>query len=150
MVKKLAESNNVNYNGNILAFDFGEKKIGVAVGNSITKTARPLETILKIKKIERNQIIDRLLKEWGPSLLVVGLPLNEDGTESRLTELAKTFAEKIQNRFKIDTVMVDERYTSVEAKLLIHESTKNITKGSQLIDQVAAKIILESYFEQHQ
>ena len=150
MVKKLAESNNVNYNGNILAFDFGEKKIGVAVGNSITKTARPLETIRKIKKIERNQIIDRLLKEWGPSLLVVGLPLNEDGTESRLTGLAKTFAEKIQNRFKIDTVMVDERYTSVEAKLLIRESTKNITKGSQLIDQVAAKIILESYFEQYQ
>ena len=150
MVKKLAESNNVNYNGNILAFDFGEKKIGVAVGNSITKTARPLETIRKIKKIERNQIIDRLLKEWGPSLLVVGLPLNEDGTESRLTGLAKSFAEKIQNRFKIDTVMVDERYTSVEAKLLIHESTKNITKGSQLVDQVAAKIILESYFEQNQ
>ena len=150
MVKKLARSNNVNYNGNILAFDFGEKKIGVAVGNSITKTARPLETIHKIKKIERNQIIDRLLKEWGPSLLVVGLPLNEDGTESRLTELAKTFAEKIQNRSKINTVMVDERYTSIEAKLLIRESTKNITKGSQLIDQVAAKIILESYFEQYQ
>ena len=150
MVKKLAESNNIIYNGNILAFDFGEKKIGVAVGNSITKTARPLETIRKIKKIERNQIIDRLLKEWGPSLLVVGLPLNEDGTESRLTALAKTFAEKIQNRFKIDTVMVDERYTSVEAKLLIRESTKNITKGSQLTDHVAAKIILESYFEQYQ
>ena len=150
MVKKLAGINNVAYNGNILAFDFGEKKIGVAVGNSITKTARPLETIRKIKKIERNQIIDRLLKEWGPSLLVVGLPLNEDGTQSRLTELAKTFAEKIQNRFKIDTVMVDERYTSVEAKLLIRESTKNITKGSQLIDQVAAKIILESYFEKYQ
>ena len=150
MVKKLAESNNVNYNGNILAFDFGEKKIGVAVGNSITKTAHPLETIRKIKKIERNQIIDRLVKEWGPSLLVVGLPLNEDGTARRLTELAKTFAAKIQNRSKIDTVMVDERYTSVEAKLLIHESTKNITKGSQLVDQVAAKIILESYFEQNQ
>ena len=148
MVKKLAESNNIIYIGNNLAFDFGEKKIGVAVGNSITKTARPLETIRKIKKIERNQIIDRLLKEWGPSLLVVGLPLNEDGTESRLTGLAKTFAEKIKNRSKIDTVMVDERYTSVEAKLLINESTKNVTKGSQLIDQVAAKIILESYFEQ--
>lgn len=150
MVKKFEGRHNEANNGNILAFDFGEKKIGVAVGNSITKTARPLETIRKIKKIERNQIIDRLLKEWGPSLLVVGLPLNEDGTESRLTELAKTFAEKIQNRSKIDTVMVDERYTSVEAKLLIRESTKNITKGSQLIDQVAAKIILESYFEQYQ
>ena len=150
MVKKLEGRHNVANNGNILAFDFGEKKIGVAIGNSITKTARPLETIRKIKKIERNLIIDNLLKEWGPNLLVVGLPLNEDGTESRLTGLAKTFAEKIQNRSKIDTVLVDERYTSVEAKLLIRESEKNVTKGSKLIDQVAAKIILESYFEKCQ
>jgi putative Holliday junction resolvase len=59
MVKKLEGRHNVANNGNILAFDFGEKKIGVAIGNSITKTARPLETIRKIKKIERNQIIDR-------------------------------------------------------------------------------------------
>tara|TARA_B100000035_G_scaffold315484_1_gene336988 strand:+ start:43525 stop:43977 length:453 start_codon:yes stop_codon:yes gene_type:complete len=150
MVKKLEGSKNLAANGNILAFDFGEKKIGVAVGNSITRTAHPLETIRKIKKIERNQIIDNLLKEWEPNLLVVGLPLNEDGTESRLTELAKIFAEKIRNRSKIDTVMIDERYTSVEAKLLVRESTNNIIKGSQVIDQVAAKIILESYFEKCQ
>tara|TARA_Y100000022_G_scaffold19417_2_gene14869 strand:+ start:21144 stop:21596 length:453 start_codon:yes stop_codon:yes gene_type:complete len=150
MVKKLEGSKNLAANGNILAFDFGEKKIGVAVGNSITRTAHPLETIRKIKKIERNQIIDNLLKEWEPNLLVVGLPLNEDGTESRLTELAKNFAEKIRNRSKIDTVMIDERYTSVEAKLLVRESTNNIIKGSQVIDQVAAKIILESYFEKCQ
>ncbi len=150
MVKKLEGSKNLTANGNILAFDFGEKKIGVAVGNSITRTAHPLETIRKIKKIERNQIIDNLLKEWEPNLLVVGLPLNEDGTESRLTELAKNFAEKIRNRSKIDTVMIDERYTSVEAKLLVRESTNNIIKGSQVIDQVAAKIILESYFEKCQ
>ena len=150
MVKKLEGSKNLAANGNILAFDFGEKKIGVAVGNSITRTAHPLETIRKIKKIERNQIIDNLLKEWETNLLVVGLPLNEDGTESRLTELAKNFAEKIRNRSKIDTVMIDERYTSVEAKLLVRESTNNIIKGSQVIDQVAAKIILESYFEKCQ
>lgn len=150
MVKKLEEKNNPNSNGNILAFDFGEKKIGVAVGNYITKTAHPLETIRKIKKVERNKIIDNLLKEWEPSLLVIGLPLNEDGTDSKLTGLAKDFAEKIQNRSKIDTVMVDERFTSVEANILVRESTKNIHKGSQVIDQVAAKIILESYFEKYQ
>ena len=109
-----------------------------------------LETIRKIKKVERNKIIDNLLKEWEPSLLVIGLPLNEDGTDSKLTGLAKDFAEKIQNRSKIDTVMVDERFTSVEANILVRESTKNIHKGSQVIDQVAAKIILESYFEKYQ
>ena len=134
-------------NGNILAFDFGEKKIGVAVGNSITKSAHPLETIRKIKKVERNQIIDTLLKEWEPNIVVVGLPLNEDGSDSRLTGLARKFAEKIQNRSKIKTVMVDERYSSVEAKMLIQNSTKNISKGSLLIDQIAAQIILDSYFD---
>lgn len=134
-------------NGNILAFDFGEKKIGVAVGNSITKSAHPLDTIRKIKKVERNQIIDTLLKEWEPNIVVVGLPLNEDGSDSRLTGLARKFAEKIQNRSKIKTVMVDERYSSVEAKMLIKNSTKNISKGSLLIDQIAAQIILDSYFD---
>ena len=134
-------------NGNILAFDFGEKKIGVAVGNSITKSAHPLDTIRKIKKVERNQIIDTLLKEWEPNIVVVGLPLNEDGSDSRLTGLARKFAEKIQNRSKIKTVMVDERYSSVEAKMLIQNSTKNILKGSLLIDQIAAQIILDSYFD---
>ena len=134
-------------NGNILAFDFGEKKIGVAVGNSITKSAHPLDTIRKIKKVERNQIIDTLLKEWEPNIVVVGLPLNEDGSDSRLTGLARKFAEKTQNRSKIKTVMVDERYSSVEAKMLIQNSTKNISKGSLLIDQIAAQIILDSYFD---
>lgn len=134
-------------NGNILAFDFGEKKIGVAVGNSITKSAHPLDTIRKIKKVERNQVIDTLLKEWEPNIVVVGLPLNEDGSDSRLTGLARKFAEKIQNRSKIKTVMVDERYSSVEAKMLIQNSTKNISKGSLLIDQIAAQIILDSYFD---
>lgn len=134
-------------NGNILAFDFGEKKIGVAVGNSITKSAHPLDTIRKIKKVERNQVIDTLLKEWEPNIVVVGLPLNEDGSDSRLTGLARKFAEKIQNRSKIKTVMVDERYSSVEAKMLIKNSTKNISKGSLLIDQIAAQIILDSYFD---
>jgi len=73
--------------------------------------------------------------------------LNEDGSDSRLTGLARKFAEKIQNRSKIKTVMVDERYSSVEAKMLIQNSTKNISKGSLLIDQIAAQIILDSYFD---
>lgn len=149
MVKKIEGNNTFSPDGNILAFDFGEKKIGVAVGNSITKTARPLHTIRKLKKIDRNQEIDGLLKEWEPSLLIVGLPLNEDGSNSRLTNLAKKFAEKIQNKTKINTVMVDERFTSVEAKLQISENAKNLNKSYQLIDQVAAKIILESYFERY-
>ena len=137
----------MNTDKNILAFDFGEKKIGVAVGNSITKNAHPLETIRDLKKIDRIQTIDRILKEWNPGLIVVGLPLNEDGSNSKMTELAKKFAKNIQNQFKIDTILIDERFTSVEAKILIRNSTKNISKGKKFIDQVAAQIILDSYFE---
>lgn len=134
-------------NSNVIAFDFGEKKIGVAVGNSITKTAHPLQTIRKIKKVDRIQSIENLLKEWEPGIVVVGLPLNEDGTESRLTLLAQNFAKKIENKFKVPTVLVDERYTSVEAKILLSGSVKSIRKGNQAIDQVAAQIILDAYFE---
>ena len=134
-------------NSNVIAFDFGEKKIGVAIGNSITKTAHPLETIRKIKKVERIQSIENLLKEWEPGIVVVGLPLNEDGTESRLTLLAQNFAKNIENKFKVPTVLIDERYTSVEAKILLSGSVKSIRKGNQAIDQVAAQIILDAYFE---
>jgi putative holliday junction resolvase len=134
-------------NSNVIAFDFGEKKIGVAIGNSITKTAHPLETIRKIKKVERIQSIENLLKEWEPGIVVVGLPLNEDGTESRLTLLAQNFAKNIENKFKVPTVLVDERYTTVEAKILLSGSVKSIRKGNQAIDQVAAQIILDAYFE---
>jgi putative Holliday junction resolvase len=87
------------------------------------------------------------LNEWEPSIVVVGLPLNEDGTESRLTLLAQNFAKKIKNRFQVPIVMVDERYTSVEAKILLNGNVKSIKKGNQVIDQVAAQIILGSYFD---
>ena len=143
----MAPSSNIRPNTNVIAFDFGEKKIGVAIGNSITKTAHPLETIRKVKKSERIEIIENLLNEWEPGIVVVGLPLNEDGTESRLTLLAQNFAKKIKNRFKVPIVMVDERYTSVEAKILLNGNVKSIKKGNQVIDQVAAQIILGSYFD---
>ncbi|MCH9782236.1 MAG: Holliday junction resolvase RuvX [Betaproteobacteria bacterium] len=143
----MAPSSNIQPNRNVIAFDFGEKKIGVAIGNSITKTAHPLETIRKVKKSERIEIIENLLNEWEPGIVVVGLPLNEDGTESRLTLLAQNFAKKIKNRFKVPIVMVDERYTSVEAKILLNGNVKSIKKGNQVIDQVAAQIILGSYFD---
>lgn len=143
----MAPSSNIQPNTNVIAFDFGEKKIGVAIGNSITKTAHPLETIRKVKKSERIEIIENLLNEWEPGIVVVGLPLNEDGTESRLTLLAQNFAKKIKNRFKVPIVLVDERYTSVEAKILLNGNVKSIKKGNQVIDQVAAQIILGSYFD---
>ena len=82
--------------GNILSFDFGEKRIGVAIGNSITKSSHPLETINTTKNTERYKLIELLLKTWEPVNLVIGYPLNEDGTLSKMSLLAKKFGMKVR------------------------------------------------------
>ncbi len=132
---------------NILSFDFGETKIGIAIGNHTTKTSHPLTTIMTANKVLRLKAIEVLINDWSPGLIVIGLPLNEDGSESRLTLLAKRFSEKIINKFNIPTALIDERYTSVEAESLLSASNGKFKKKDGVIDQVAAQIILESYFE---
>lgn len=134
---------------NILCFDFGEKRIGVALGNSSTKIVHPLETINTEINKKRFQIIENLLKEWEPDFAVVGIPLNSDGTESKLTKLAKKFSNKIHHKFNLPVFGVDERYTSIEAKSILREDGIKINRKKELIDQMAAKIILESYFKEN-
>ena len=134
---------------NVLSLDFGETKIGFAIGNHITKTSHPLKAIISSKKTERFKAIEELITEWSPGLIVIGLPLNENGSESRLTLLVKKFSKKIINKFSIPTVLVDERYTSVEAESLLTSSNGKYKKKDGVIDQVAAQIILESYFERN-
>jgi len=133
--------------GNILSFDFGEKRIGVAVGNDITKNSHPLETIDTPKNIERYKIIESLLKTWEPTKLVIGYPLNEDGTLSKMSLLAKKFSMKLKNKYNIPIVMVDERFSSSEADLELKKLEKNFKKRKIVIDQVAAMIILNSFFQ---
>ena len=132
---------------NVLSLDFGETKIGFAIGNQITKTSHPLKTIISSKKTERFKAIEELILEWSPGLIVIGLPLNENGSESRLTLLVKKFSQKIINKFSIPTLLIDERYTSVEAESLLIASNGKYKNKNGVIDQVAAKIILDSYFE---
>ena len=140
---------NLSNKNNVLSLDFGETKIGFAIGNLITKTSHPLKAIISSKKTERFQAIEELIVEWSPGLIVIGLPLNENGSESRLTLLVKKFSKKIINKFSIPTVLVDERYTSVEAESLLTSSNGKYKKKDGVIDQVAAQIILESYFERN-
>jgi len=132
--------------GNILSFDFGEKRIGVAVGNSITKSSHPLETINTPKNTERYKVIELLLKTWKPVNLVIGYPLNEDGTLSKMSLLAKKFAMKLRNKYNIPIIMIDERFTSSEADLELKKFEKNFNKRKIVVDQVAAMIILDSFF----
>ena len=133
--------------GNILSFDFGEKRIGVAVGNSITKSSHPLKTINTSKNTERYKLIELLLKTWEPVKLVIGYPLNEDGTLSRMSLLAKKFGMKLTNKYNIPIAMIDERFTSTEADLKLKKFEKNFKKRKIVVDQVAAMIILDSFFQ---
>ena len=133
--------------GNILSFDFGEKRIGVAIGNSITKSSHPLETINTSKNTERYKLIELLLKTWEPVKLVVGYPLNDDGTLSKMSLLAKKFGMKLTNKYNIPIAMVDERFTSSEADVELKKFEKNFKKRKIVVDQVAAMIILDSFFQ---
>ena len=133
--------------GNILSFDFGEKRIGVAVGNNLTKSSHPLETINTSLNSDRYKIIEKLIQIWSPIHIVIGLPLNDDGSISKMSLLAKKFANKLKNKFNLSFSLVDERYTSTEAESILKITQKNFKKRKLVLDQVAAQIILESYFE---
>ena len=102
--------------GTLLAFDFGTKSIGVAVGQRITGTARPLTALKANDGTPDWNLIERLLKEWQPDDVIVGLPLNMDGTEQPLTARARKFANKIHGRFGVSVKLHDERLSTVEAR----------------------------------
>ena len=105
--------------GNILSFDFGERRVGVAIGNNITNNIHPLETIEASKKIDRYSKIESLLETWKPTQLIVGYPLNDDGSQSRMSSLAKKFGEKLKNKFNIPVHFVDERFTLIRSRAQI-------------------------------
>ncbi len=118
----------------ILAFDFGEKRIGVAVGNTITKTAEALKIIQEKNQDEKFKAIEALIQEWQPQLLAVGLPTHPDGAEHEMTLKAKRFGNQLHGRFQKEVVWVDERYTSV-----------SVRDGN---DALAAQLILQQYLDQ--
>jgi putative Holliday junction resolvase len=118
----------------ILAFDYGEKRIGVAVGNTLTKTAEPLKIIQQQFQYERFKAIEQVINEWQPQLLVVGLPKHPDGAEHDMTQKARRFGNQLHGRFHREVVWVDERYTSV-----------SVEGGN---DALAAQLILQQYLQE--
>ena len=134
--------------GTLLAFDFGTKRIGVAVGNTLLRRANPLATIDDEKTDTRFAKIKALLEEWQPAALVVGLPSNDDGTPHELTALCRRFANRLKGRFKLPTILVDERYTSHSASAQLNEQGVHGRKQKTLIDQYAAQQILQAYFDE--
>ena len=120
----------------VLAFDFGLKRIGVAVGEPELRTAHPLSAVAHFSQIEK------LVEEWKPASLVVGLPTSVQGVAHAMTRQAEDFARRLEKRFKLPVARVDERYTSVEAESRL----KGLKKKA--VDSVAAQLILEQYFDE--
>lgn len=136
--------------GTVLAFDFGKKRIGVAIGNTALGVARPLVTVDSEVTERRFSMIAQLIETWQPVLLVVGLPLHSDGTAHELTQLSQRFARRLSGRFNIKVILQDERYTSETASVMLRETGIAGSKQKAVLDQIAAQQILQSFFdEQH-
>ena len=131
-------------NGCILGFDYGERRIGVAVGEHLTRTARPLTTLTSRDGKPDWTAIHHLLDEWHPARLVVGLPLHLDGKEQSMTDRARRFGNQLHGRFGLPVSYADERLTSAEATRLLAGKGRN----KAAIDKVAAQLILQSWLEQ--
>ena len=133
--------------GTVLAFDFGEKRIGVATGETLLNSAHPLTVIHAETNDDRFAAIGKLVAEWRPVQLVVGLPTHADGTPHEMTRLATKFAERLKRRFNLPVGFADERLTSLDAETRLRETGRNSKRAKPLLDAVAAQLILQTWFE---
>ena len=131
----------------VLAFDFGEKRIGVAVADLEVRIAHPLSTISAEDNATRFAEIEKLITEWRPNRLIVGLPMHADGTEHEVSRLARRFAQRLEGRFRIPATLVDERLTSKTAETRLLESGVRSRDLMRAIDAAAAREILQAWLE---
>lgn len=132
--------------GTVLGFDFGRKRIGVAVGQTVTRTARALETLSSPDGGPDWGGITRLLEQWQPAALVVGLPTHMDGTAHEMTRAARRFGNRLHGRYHLPVFWMDERLSSAEAEAMLGGGVPD-DKGA--IDQLSAQLILQSWLDQH-
>jgi putative Holliday junction resolvase len=131
----------------VLAFDFGLKRIGVAVGQEVTASASPLGVILNRDEQAVHARLKELIGEWRPGQLVVGLPLHADGSPSEMTTAVERFVEELA-RYGLPVATVDERYTSIEAERALKDARAAGTRGRlsrEMIDSAAAVFIAERF-----
>jgi len=143
------ENNTTKTPSSLLGFDFGTKSIGVATGQMVTATAQPLAAIKANDGIPSWEIVEKVIKDWKPDIVIVGLPLNMDGSEQPITLRAKKFGNRLTGRFGVKVAFQDERLTTASAKEFIfdHGGYKALEKGK--IDSVSAALILESWMENY-
>jgi putative Holliday junction resolvase len=132
--------------GPVLGFDYGTERIGVAVGQNLTETASPLTTLDAHGRDPDWAAIDRLVKEWRPAALIIGIPRNMDGTDSEMTARASRFLRQLRARHRLPTFGVDERLTTFDAEQRLAEAGLPRDRARGEIDRVAAQLILETWF----
>ena len=132
----------------VLGFDFGTKRIGIAVGQEITRTAKGITTLKTHQREPDWEKIDHLIREWQPQLLVVGMPHNMDDRPHPLEKTVENFGNHLKQRYNLPLEWMDERLSSVEAEQRLAEQrqSKHIKSGNVEIDTLAAEIILQSWF----
>jgi putative holliday junction resolvase len=133
----------------LLAFDYGTKNIGAAYGQTISGTATSLTPLKAKDGIPDWLQVEKIIKEWQPDLVLVGLPLNMDDSESELSARARKFANRLQGRFAVKVEMVDERLTSFAAKGEVISRGGSRDYKNNPVDSIAARLILESWLENH-
>ena len=133
-------------NRTLLCFDYGLKRIGVAVGQDITGTANALTTLKASDGKPDWEAISRLITQWQPDAVVVGLPLNMDGSSHELTDRAQRFGNQLHGRYNLRAYFVDERLSSLEAERLLKSRSRKVQ--AEDIDKLAAKVILETWLAQ--
>ena len=128
-------------NQTLLCFDCGIKRIGTAVGQTITSTATALEIIKTINNKPDWNSISRLIDEWGPDLLIVGQPYQLDGSRQEMTDIAERFSRQLEGRYQIKVEMIEEQLSSYEARREL--------KSTYDLDAVAARLILETWLSEN-
>jgi putative Holliday junction resolvase len=133
----------------LLGFDFGTKRIGIAIAQEITGIANPLTTVTAIKHKPDWDSISKIIQEWQPDLLVVGLPLHMDGTEQEMTQAARRFSNQLNGRYNIPIALMDERLSSNEAESILNEQSgsQSLFQDKAQIDMISAQLILQSWIE---
>lgn len=133
---------------NILSFDYGDKTIGVAVGNTVTGQAHPLTTVRVIRGQVQWPVISKLIEEWAPVTLVVGLPLKMDGSDNPVTPKARKFGNRLNGRYNLPVHMVDERLTTRDARTQLYNAGVVEKRHKSVLDKLAAQSILQTYLSQ--
>ncbi len=136
--------------GTYLGFDYGKKHIGVAVGGEETRMAHALTTVASHHDQPDWEHIGRLIQEWQPCALVVGLPLNMDDSENPMTQAAKKFGNRLQGRYNLPVHMVDERLTSVTAKNTLLQAGVPYKRRLSKIDKLAAQTLLQAFLDERE